>query len=115
MAQYCQTFLWGGGGLANVDGVSGDFTCECEDELWSDTNILGRPSCIPTKAHVIFGTVGIASSMVGICHAAYQLNRQVSPTKRPTVDNYPQDGAPSQLVSRMCMLQSHNRYQQRTW
>ena len=104
MVQHCQTFLWGGEGLANVDDVSGDFTCECEGELWSDTNILGRPSCIPTKAHVIFGTVGVASSIVGICHAAYQLNRQVSPTKRPTVDNYPQDGVPSQLVSRMCVL-----------
>ena len=112
MVQHCQTFLWGGEGLANVDDEGGDFTCECEDELWSDTNILGRPSCIPTKAHVIFGTVGLASSMVGICHAAYQLNRQVSHTKRPTaLDHSRQYGVSFENVHRLLSstFENHQR------
>lgn len=82
MVQHCQTFLWGNEGIANVDDVSGDFTCDCGDEGWSDFNILGRPSCVPTKAHVIFGAVGLATSVAGMLHATHQLYRQVSPTKQ---------------------------------
>lgn len=78
MVQHCQTFLWGGEGVANYDDVnSSDFTCDCEDGVWSDFNILGRPSCVPTKAHLVFGAIGLATSMAGMLHAAYQLNRQV--------------------------------------
>lgn len=80
MGLHCRSFLWGGDGITNnADGESGAFTsCVCEDDGWSDFNILGRPSCVPTKAHVIFGAVGVISSVAGICHTVYQLNRQVS-------------------------------------
>jgi len=81
MVNHCQTFLWRGEGLA--ENVDGDFLCECQ-LFWSSTNILGRPSCVPSKAHLIYGTVGLVSSTLGICHAAYQLKRQVSPKQRIT-------------------------------
>ncbi|CAM9445144.1 unnamed protein product [Pylaiella littoralis] len=78
MDEKCDTFLWGGGGVANVDDVSGEFTCVCTGEGWTNCNILGQPSCVPTKAHVIFGALGVASSIVGICHAVHQLTRQIN-------------------------------------
>lgn len=49
----------------------------CEDDSWSDLNLLALPSCVPVKAHMIFGWVGVALSVATLCHAAYQLNRQV--------------------------------------
>jgi len=77
--QDCQTFLWGGNGLPSYDdrGSYLGCWCACEDDSWSDLNLLALPSCVPVKAHMIFGWVGVALSVTTLCHAAYQLNRQV--------------------------------------
>lgn len=52
--------------------------CVCEDDSWSDLNLLGRASCVPVKAHMIYGWVGLVLSVAALCHAAYQLHRQVT-------------------------------------
>ncbi|CAN0293311.1 unnamed protein product [Ectocarpus sp. 6 AP-2014] len=74
--QDCQTFLWGGTGISTV-GADGACRCACEDETWSEYNILGLPSCVPSKAHVVFVAVGVLMMMTSLGHAAYQLYRQV--------------------------------------
>ncbi|CAM9175991.1 unnamed protein product, partial [Ectocarpus sp. 12 AP-2014] len=51
--------------------------CVCEDDSWSNLNILGLASCIPVKAYVIFGWVGLAFSMAALSHAAYHFQRQL--------------------------------------
>lgn len=51
--------------------------CICEDESWSDRNILGRASCVPAVAHETFGWVGLVFSVGVLCHAAHHLRRQV--------------------------------------
>eukprot|EP00752_Nemacystus_decipiens_P004321 g3946.t1 len=43
----------------------------------SDLNLLGRPSCVPVKAHMIYGWVGLVLSVAALCHATYQLHRQI--------------------------------------
>ena len=40
-------------------------------------DILAGASCVPVKAHQIFGGIGMAVSVVALGHAAYQLRRQV--------------------------------------
>ena len=50
----------------------------CDGEGWSDTNVLGRPSCVPVAAHLTFGSVGLCFSVAGLFHAAFHLHRQVS-------------------------------------
>ena len=74
--QGCRTFLWGGRGSPRYD-EEGRCFCVCEDDRWSDLNLLARPSCVPVKAHVIYGWVGLVLSVAALCHAAYQLHRQV--------------------------------------
>lgn len=74
--QDCQTFLWGGGGISTV-GADGGCRCACGDETWSEYSILGLPSCVPSKAHVVFGAVGVLMATTTLGHSAYQLYRQV--------------------------------------
>ncbi|CAB1113527.1 unnamed protein product [Ectocarpus sp. CCAP 1310/34] len=74
--QDCQTSLWGGTGISTV-GADGGCRCACGDETWSEYNILGLPSCVPSKAHAVFGAVGVFVTMTSLGHAAYQLYRQV--------------------------------------
>ncbi|CAM9398021.1 unnamed protein product, partial [Pylaiella littoralis] len=50
---------------------------DCDDDGWSDLNILGRASCVPVQAHLVFGGAGLVFSVIGLCHAAYHFNRQV--------------------------------------
>ncbi|CAN0450077.1 unnamed protein product [Ectocarpus sp. 12 AP-2014] len=57
------------------DGTS--CSCICEDDSWADHNILGSDSCVPIKAHVIFGSVGIILSVAVLCQALYQLHLQL--------------------------------------
>ena len=52
--------------------------CSCDGEGWSDTNILGRPSCVPVAAHLTYGWVGLLLSVSCLFHAAYHLHRQVN-------------------------------------
>lgn len=87
--QGCQTFIWGGEGTPTHDEEVRCF-CVCEDDSWSDTNILGRASCVPALAHLIYGWVGLSLSTAALCHAAYQLDRQVSLTHReePVLGGY---------------------------
>ncbi len=73
--QGCQTFLWGGKGAPSYEDRA--CVCVCESDSWSDLNLLALPSCVPVKAHMTFGWVGVALSVATLCHAAYQLNRQV--------------------------------------
>lgn len=56
---------------------AGSCSCICGDEGWCEFNILGQASCVPVTAHVVFGAVGLATSVTGLSHAAYQLHRQV--------------------------------------
>lgn len=81
--QDCRTWLWGGKGDPTYDG-EGQCACVCDDERWSDHNLLGRASCVPVMAHVIFGWAGLALSLAGLCHASYHLNRQV---RQPVCQN----------------------------
>lgn len=74
--QDCQTFLWGGAGIPTMDD-DGDCFCVCEDDEWSAYNIIGAPSCVPSRAHLIFGVVGLLATIFTLCHSAHQLNRQV--------------------------------------
>ncbi|CAM9676003.1 unnamed protein product [Ectocarpus sp. 4 AP-2014] len=74
--QDCQTFLWGGTGISTV-GADGGCRCACGGETWTEYSILGLPSCVPSKAHVVFGAVGVLMTMTSLGHAAYQLYRQV--------------------------------------
>ncbi|CAM9670318.1 unnamed protein product [Ectocarpus fasciculatus] len=74
--QDCRTFLWGGTGTSTV-GADGGCRCACGDETWSEHNMLGLPSCVPSKAHVVFGAVGVLMAMTSLCHSAYHLRRQV--------------------------------------
>lgn len=71
----CQTFL-SGGTVPMIDGT-GSCSCICGEKGWSEFNILGQASCVPIQAHVIFGALGLATSVASLSHAAYQLNRQV--------------------------------------
>jgi len=73
----CQTFLWGGTGTAVSDEQGAGCSCICEDEGWSDRNILGIPSCVPSKAHLVFGVVGLLASMTSLLHTSHHLYRQV--------------------------------------
>ncbi|CAN0188442.1 unnamed protein product, partial [Ectocarpus sp. 12 AP-2014] len=57
------------------DGTS--CSCICEDESWADHNILGSASCVPIKAYVIFGSVGIILSVAVLFQALYQLHLQL--------------------------------------
>lgn len=75
-SQDCRTFLWGGTGVPSQDEEDTCF-CVCADDSWSDLNILGGASCVPVKAHHIFGSVGLAISVAALGHAAYHLHRQV--------------------------------------
>ncbi|CAM9266768.1 unnamed protein product [Ectocarpus sp. 6 AP-2014] len=52
-------------------------SCICEDDSWADHNILGSDSCVPIKAHVIFGSVGIVLSVAVLFQALYQLHLQL--------------------------------------
>lgn len=70
----CRTFLWGGAGVP----ADGGCFCVCDNENWSGLNILGGASCVPVKAHRIFGWAGLAVSVISLGHAAYHLRRQVS-------------------------------------
>ncbi|CAN0110918.1 unnamed protein product [Pylaiella littoralis] len=74
--QDCRTFLWGGAGVPMHD-AAGRCSCLCEDDSWSDLNILGRASCVPVMTHRIFGWVGLVLSVAALSHAAYSLDRQV--------------------------------------
>ncbi|CAM9537409.1 unnamed protein product, partial [Ectocarpus fasciculatus] len=38
--------------------------------------MLGRASCVPKKAHLVFGWVGLVVSVVVLCHAAHHIRRQ---------------------------------------
>lgn len=73
--QDCRTSLWGGTGIPDYND-NGDCRCGCEVE-WSTYNILGVPSCVPSKAHAVFGAVGLLIAMVILFQSAHQLNRQV--------------------------------------
>lgn len=77
----CRTFLWGGSGVPDMDDEGGCW-CDCEDDSWSDLNVLGRPSCVPVKAHLAFGCVGLMLSVAALYHAVYHLRRQVSAVHR---------------------------------
>lgn len=74
--QGCRTFAWGGMGVPTHDGDGGCF-CACESDSWSNLNILGLPSCVPVKAHLLFGWFGLVISVVTLSHAAYHFRRQV--------------------------------------
>lgn len=76
--QDCRTFLWGGGGVPTHDDGSGECSCSCEDDSWSDLNIVGRASCVPMMSHRMFGWVGLILSVATLVHALYNLVRQVS-------------------------------------
>ncbi|CAN0501230.1 unnamed protein product, partial [Laminaria digitata] len=77
--QDCRTWLWRGTGSPMYrDGEGGgQCFCVCDDERWSDHNLLGRASCVPVIAHLTFGWIGLAVSAAALCQAAYQLHRQV--------------------------------------
>ena len=77
--QGCQTFMWGGEGIPTHD-EEGRCLCACEEDSWSDRNILGRASCVPAKANRVYGLVGLALCAAALGHAAYHLRRQVSLT-----------------------------------
>lgn len=70
------SFLWGGTGVATHDDDGGCF-CVCGNDSWSSLNILGGASCVPVKAHRIFGWVGVAVSVAALGHAAYHLREQL--------------------------------------
>ena len=72
----CRTLLWGGAGQPMYD-EAGMCWCSCDGEGWSDTNILGRPSCVPMAAHLTFGWVGLIFSVAGLVHATFHLRQQV--------------------------------------
>lgn len=73
----CKRFFVGGSGFPSTNDC-GECSCDCGDEEgWAEYNILGRPSCVPTTAHLTFGAVGLLVSVVSLCHAVHQLNRQV--------------------------------------
>ena len=74
--QDCQAFLWGGIGVSTIDEC-GDCLCICGDDGWSTFNIIGAPSCVPSRAHIIFGVVGLLTTIASLYHSAHQLNRQV--------------------------------------
>ena len=76
--QGCRTWLWGGEGDPTYDDGEGQCSCVCNDERWSDHNLLGRASCVPVIAHAIFGWVGLVLSTAALCHVTYHLSRQVS-------------------------------------
>lgn len=82
--QGCQTFMWGGKG-SPIHDDEGECFCACgeNNDSWSDKNILSRASCVPAKAHLLYGLVGLALSTAALCHAAYHLRRQVSPKPIP--------------------------------
>ena len=64
--------------MPTYDNGGGQCYCVCNDERWYDHNLLGRASCVPVVAHAICGWVGLALSISALCHATYQLDRQVS-------------------------------------
>lgn len=78
--QGCQMFLSGGSGIPSTN-ERGECSCACGDEeSWSEYNILGRASCVPKKAHLIYGALGLLATVASLCHAMHQFNRQVIPT-----------------------------------
>lgn len=60
--------------MPEVDEEGG---CRC-DNGFLDLNVLGCPSCVPVKAHLAFGCVGMVLSVAALGHATYHLDRQVS-------------------------------------
>ena len=74
--QGCRTFIWGGTGVQELSDEHCS-SCVCDDGSWSDINILGNASCVPRKAHLAFGWIGLALSTTCFCHAAYHRHRQV--------------------------------------
>lgn len=72
----CRTLIWGGTGQPAY-GAGGQCSCICEDDSWSDRNILGRASCVPDVVHKVFGWAGLGISVGVLCHAAYHLRRRV--------------------------------------
>ncbi|CAM9958208.1 unnamed protein product [Ectocarpus sp. 4 AP-2014] len=52
-------------------------SCICEDDSWADHNILGSDSCVPIKARMISGSVGIILSVAVLFQALYQLHLQL--------------------------------------
>lgn len=72
----CRTFLWKGDGQP-THSADGRCWCICEDETWSDRNILGRAACVPHVAHTTFGWAGLVLSVCVLCHAVHHLRRQV--------------------------------------
>lgn len=79
--QDCRTFFWRGAGYAAHD-AGGNCFCVCEDDGWSDINILGRASCVPVIAHQVFGWLGLILSTAALFHVVYHLLRQVSQSTR---------------------------------
>ncbi|CAM9667119.1 unnamed protein product [Ectocarpus fasciculatus] len=71
----CSTFVWRGPGFPELDS-DGTCSCVCDNDTWSERNILGQPSCVPVVVHLVFGGVGLALSVAVLCHAAYHLHRQ---------------------------------------
>lgn len=90
MCRDCQTFLWGGTGISLVD-ADGGCTFVCEGEGWLEYNILGVPSCVPSKAHELFGALGVIFAMASLCHSGYHLVRQVGDS-RPDMHTIPVQG-----------------------
>lgn len=74
--QGCRTFIWGGMGVPTHDG-DGGCICACENDSWSNRNVLGLASCVPVKAHLLFGWFGLVISVATLSHAAYHFRRQV--------------------------------------
>ena len=73
----CRTLLWEGTGMPEYDS-DGSCSCDCDDDRWSDHNALGHPSCVPVKAHLVFGWIGLVLSVAALFHAVYHLRRQVN-------------------------------------
>lgn len=91
--QGCRAFIWGGTGVQELSHEH--CSCVCDDGSWSDLNILDSASCVPRKAHLVFGWFGLVLSTTCFCHAAYHRHRQVctavkiqrvDPEKKSTVD-----------------------------
>lgn len=55
----------------------GKCSCLCDNNSWSNLNLLGRASCVPVNAHQAFCGVAFAVSMASLLHVIYHLRRQV--------------------------------------
>ena len=100
----CQTFLWGGEGVPTHNG--GQCSCVCQNSSWSNLNLLGRPSCVPVKAHQIFGWAGLAASVVSLAHVIYHLRRQVRWQWDPQINETPQTAVEYTGYLHVCALPS---------